>query len=152
MKISGFTLLEVVIYLALFSVLLTNVLLAAYSLIDSVAINRAAIAAEAEALFINRKIIWMLENATEVNCINQIVLQVFTTESGVVNPLELTSSDYGIYLKRGDIPQERLTSERFLVTDFRCLVELSPSNRPTFVKISYKINDIFHTYEYYAQQ
>lgn len=152
MKISGFTLLEVVLYLALFSILLTNVLLAAYSLIDSVAINRTAIAAEAEALFINRKIIWILENASEVNCINQIVLQVVTAESDVVNPVELTSSDYGIYLKQGDTQRERLTNERFLVTDFRCLVELPTSDRPTFIKIGYKINGIFHTYEYYAQQ
>lgn len=83
-KQSGFTLIEALIYLALFGLLFTGVIICVYSVLESSDRNQAKALMQADANFIAAKINWALSGAQSISVPAQGNLQI-TTPSG---PLE----------------------------------------------------------------
>lgn len=58
----GFTLIEVIVYLALFSILITGGVMSAYAITGGVEARREAVTVANEAGFVQAKIAWAVEN------------------------------------------------------------------------------------------
>jgi len=65
-KDRGFTLIETLVYLALFGILFSGVIVCAYSVLESSARNQTKAMAQAEGDFLVAKINWTIKNAKEV--------------------------------------------------------------------------------------
>ena len=72
----GFSLIETIIYLALFSVIIGGGMVGVYQIVDSNNKNLAATAMEQEANFLLRKINWALTGATDAIAPNSQTLNI----------------------------------------------------------------------------
>lgn len=119
----GFTLLETMIYIALFSILMSGLLLSAYSLIESGERNRESLLITEEGMFVERKFAWALTNATDVMLVNQKTLRIERPDLGFENPLVFSEESGMLYLSRGDGPKTPLVSKEFVVNNTEFAVE-----------------------------
>jgi len=113
----GFTLIEVIIYIALLAFIIGAGVSSAYYLIDSSAKGNADVSTIAEAEFLMRKIDWAMTGATAVNAGTMTV----TKGDDIVFDL----NNYRVRIKVGSDPVEYLTSERVKVTGLE-FIALSP--------------------------
>lgn len=83
----AFTLIEMVIYIALFSLMMTGVLLSAYQLIAGSGMTEVSVTTQEEGNFVLRKISWALTGTSSV-------AQITTPTSGAyASALKLTRAD-----------------------------------------------------------
>lgn len=145
MKNDGFTLLEVIIYCALFSVLMTSSIVTLYALISSSEKTTRDTTVIAEVTFINQKLDWLLYSATAVSASNVATLQISRPDLGSDSPITFSEFNSGLYLARqGDVPT-RLTGPQFLISSTTVNVE---GNR---VQIDYRINHVPQRFVTYLQ-
>lgn len=99
-KQGGFTLIETLIYIALFGMILTGVIVSSYPLFTNTERSMASVTDEGEAAFILRKFSWAMNSATAVSVPNATTLIVdsdtFTTSGADLTlngvPLNATRS------------------------------------------------------------
>ncbi|HEY4503406.1 MAG TPA: prepilin-type N-terminal cleavage/methylation domain-containing protein [Candidatus Paceibacterota bacterium] len=107
-KISGFSLIEVIVYLALFGILMAGAFTAAYSLLESANRGNAAIIMQEEGNFLLAKINWALSSISEVNSptldTSSQNLLVTSINPGV-GSIEIELSGDNIVLTRGGITE-----------------------------------------------
>lgn len=145
----GFTLLETVIYIALFSILMSGVLVTLFQLLDAGTMNRTAVAVQEEGTFVNRKINWALAGATAVNVPNTKTLTITRPDLGAQSPLQITESAGEMRISRGGATPVPLTTSEFEVADTEISVIPPASGVPTAVRVSYTIEGtpfVFITY------
>lgn len=150
MKSHGFTLLETIIYIALFSMLMTGVLVTVYELIDSGTHNRMAVAIQEEGTFVNRKLSWALSGATAVSTPDPQTL-IITHPSDIGYPLEIkiTESAGQMQLSRDGAALIPLTSSEFTIENTAFSVVPASTGLPTGVAVTYDIEGmsfVFNTY------
>lgn len=80
-KQSGMTLIEIVIYSALFSIIIGGGMIATYEIISSTDNGANRVVLQEEANFLLRKISWALTGATNINIISTTRLQVTKSSS-----------------------------------------------------------------------
>ena len=95
---SGFTLIEVVVYLALFAILFGGVLAAVFSVIESSGRNQSRAMMQEEGEFLLAKINWAVSNASMAQVPAEG--QLLTTVSG--DRLEFEADGENLFLKRYD--------------------------------------------------
>jgi type II secretory pathway pseudopilin PulG len=134
MKSSGFTLLETIIYCALFSVLMSGAIVTVYALLSSSEKTGEQIQIVAEATFINQKLAWALSGATDVEMVNPFTLKIQRPDFPADNPLQFNFSDNQVSLARSSVSPRQLTGEQFVVSDVT--IQLKDNN----VQIYYKLN------------
>lgn len=134
MKNSGFTLLETIIYCALFSVLMTSAIITVYALMATTASTKKQTSIIAEATFITQKLSWVFTNATSIEVINADTIIITRPDLLLHSPLTLEFKDNSIYLERGTFGSHLLVSPHFDVS----LQSLSYVN--AIVKINYSID------------
>ena len=145
MKASGFTLLETIIYLALFSVLMSGALLAVYQLLESTAINQTALSVQAEALFVNQKFSWALSGATEVLVVSSTTLRIVRPDIGSDSPIDFVAQNGAWYIARGTIGgRDVLTSPQYQVSQVELSVIVGAHQR---VRILYWVQGTPFAYE-----
>jgi len=135
MKSSGFTLLETIIYCALFSVLMSGAIVTVYALLSSSEKTGEQIQIVAEATFINQKLAWALSSATDVEIVNPFTLRIQRPDLPDDNPLQFNFSDNRVSLTRSTGSPHLLTGEQFIVS------EVSMQIQDNSVLIYYKLND-----------
>lgn len=135
MKNKGFTLLETIIYCAIFSVLMTSALVTVYSLMSSSVNTKQATAIIAEATFIQQKLDWIFLGATAVTMIDSVTLEVVRPDLSSNSPLQLEVENDTLYLKRGGADRQLLTQIPFIVENVIFIVSTST------VVIKYDINN-----------
>lgn len=150
MKSHGFTLLETIIYVALFSMLMTGVLVTVYELINSGTHNRMAVAIQEEGTFVDRKLSWALSGATAVSTPDTKTL-IITHPSGIGYPLEIkvTESAEQMQLSREGTAPLPLTTSEFKVENTNFSVEPATAGLPTKISVRYEIEEVpfvFNTY------
>jgi Tfp pilus assembly protein PilE len=150
MKIQGFTLLETIIYVALFSMLMTGVLVTVYELIESGTHNRMAVAIQEEGTFVNRKLSWALSGATVVTTPDAQTL-VITHPSGIGYPheIKITESAEQMQLSREGAAPQPLTTSEFKIENTNFSVEPPSTGLPTKISVRYEIEGmpfVFNTY------
>ncbi len=113
----GFTLIEVIIYIALFALLMTGALVATFQLLEGGSRNQKAVAIQEEGTFLYRKINWALSGATGATLIDPQTLSVTRPDLGSESPLIFASSANYLTLARGSGSPAVLNSDYFKVSD-----------------------------------
>ncbi len=124
----GFTLIEVLIYLALFAILLVGILAAAYSVIESSGRNQAKIVVISEGNFLVGKINWALSGAQAVNLpfvgtsgsvlsINKITGIDPVTGQPITTSILVALSGADITIQEGGNPAEKLNTSNVAVSN-----------------------------------
>ena len=150
----GFTLLETIIYLALFSILMTGAIGATYSLLEGGDRNQMFVSVQEEGTFLNRKINWALAGATAASVSGANTLTITQPLMGAQSPLVITGDGTSMTIARGvgglAIP---LNSERFPVSfpSSGSMFAVVPASggRPASITVSFVIQGkpfIFRTY------
>ena len=102
-KQKGFTLIETLIYIALFSIILTGILLTAYQIIDGSEKTRQKVILEEEANFLMRKFSWATAGIRSGDIVNPSqnregpVLEIVRGENGI----RFSQNGEVIYVERG---------------------------------------------------
>ena len=135
MKHSGFTLLETIIYCALFSVLMTSAIVTVYALMYSNEKTEYQTNSIAEATFINEKLTWAFSNATEVEVINAHTVHIHRPDLLVQSPLVVEFKNNTLYLTRGNANAYRIVRPQFEV------VIQSINFEDPVLTIKYKLNN-----------
>ncbi len=151
MKIKGFTLLETLIYIALFGVLMSGALVTVYELLISSERTSSSVATITEGEFINRKLSWALSGAYAVSVPNAYTLIITRSDLGFESPLQFSMHDGGMYLKRGTQEETRLTGDAFSIADVSIETVPSQDNLPMLVRITYTVNLMPFIYETYLR-
>lgn len=147
----GFTLLETIIYLALFSVLMSGALTAVYSLLQSGTQNLAAISIQEEGMFINRKLSWALGGATAVTTPDSHTLIITRSDLGIQSPLTITEQDGMFTIARGG--GASLPFSNIFLTLANSTIAQTPAHNglPALIQIRYTINSIPFVFEAYLK-
>ncbi len=148
MKQNGFTLIEIIIYIALFGVLMTSALVTVYELLNSVEINKTALITQTEGTFINDKLRWAITGSTIVTTDGDILSIVPSTHIPF-GQITFYVNDEILYIKRGTNPPELLTSTDMIVSDFSIIITPATGLLSEYIQVKYKLNQtpfIFQTY------
>ena len=135
MKNLGFTLLETIIYCALFSVLMTSAIVTVYALMESNDETQKQTNVIAEASFITEKLTWAFSNATEMALIDMQTIRITRPDLLLQSPLILEFKNDSIFLTRGNSEAYILVKPEFAVS-----VHSITINEPR-VTIIYSLNE-----------
>jgi Prokaryotic N-terminal methylation motif len=143
MKKSGFTLLEVIIYCALFSVLMTGSIVTVYALLGTSDATTKSTNIVAEATFINQKFAWVFFGATSVQVIDSKTIKIIRPDLGTDSPLIVSETGGVLYLSRGGANPLRLTGDTYILSG------VSMNVAGSMIVIDYTIDNMplrFETY------
>lgn len=142
----GFSLIESIIYLALFGLIISSALFSSYGIIESGNKNSEYAKYQNEALFINQKINWALSDVENILVSNNGKILTITKHGPVTeNPLVFSHTNNHIDFTVGTQPPLILTNESFKITDLLFIYD----SLEKYVSIEYKINDKEFKYRKY---
>lgn len=140
----GFTLIEVIVYLAVLTFLIGSGVSAAYYIIDSSEKNKSDINIEAEAYFLLRKIEWAMTYADLTNPINSPAsgtignsLSVNKTGTGIV-VIDAPSSRARISI--AGAPAIEITNDRVKIENLQFNYIAAMGTKPGAIKATFTIN------------
>ncbi len=113
----GFTLLEVLIYLALFSVIATSGIAVTYQLFRSTAATKQALSLQTESDFVMSKLAWALSGSSLVTLPNSTTLKIVRTTIGSDSPVIFSVQSNRLYVSRGVGTSTELTAATVNVHD-----------------------------------
>lgn len=152
-KDKGFTLMETLIYIALFGILMSGAVIGVYNLIVNNDHNILENRIQEEGTFINRKINWALTGATAISVDGGgTIITITRPLLGLQSPLRITNTGGVIYISRGTGISVALTSDRFNAHDLFFVYTAGVNGRPPSVYISFFINDKQFTFRNYLRQ
>jgi hypothetical protein len=116
---------ETLIYIGLFSILMSGAVVATYNLLEGGNRNIASVGVQEEGTFLNRKINWALAGASAASVFGGTTLTITRPDLGAQSPLVITGNGATMTIARGagGLAIE-LNSDRFAVS--------APSSGPTF--------------------
>ncbi len=148
MKKTGFTLLETMIYIALFAVLMSGALVTVYALLGSVADNQTFESAYTEGLFVYQKLTWALSDAAAVVVVDSVTLKVVHEHHSLL----FTASSSQWWLTKDLGPTRPVSSPEFPVSDVQLMVSVATPDLPAHVQVRYRIDGIPFSYVTYLRQ
>lgn len=148
MKQNGFTLIETIIYIALFGVLMTSALITVYELLGSVEINKTALVTQTEGTFINSKLRWAITGFTIVTS-HENILSIVPATHITFSQLTFYVDDKILYIKRDTNPPESLTSTDMNINDFSVTITPATDLLSEHIQIKYKLNQVPFIFETY---
>ena len=147
----GFTMLEVLIYIALFGLLMTGAVVSAFQLLESGQRQDRSFAAQQEGTFVNRKLAWALAPATAVSVSPDGNILTITRPDLGLNLL-VDASSTPVMFKRGSNAWVPLSSAGLTVENAHFVV-LPPANGlPTAVELAYTLGGKEFSYSMYLRQ
>jgi prepilin-type N-terminal cleavage/methylation domain-containing protein len=152
MKNRGFTLMETMIYIALFGILMSGAVVGTYNLLEGSDRNITAARVQEEGTFLNRKINWALSGATAASVSGGNMLVVTQLDLGVQSPLVISGTGNNITIARGTGAAVELNSERFVISDV--LFDYLPGigGKPASVSVNFKVADKPFNFRSYLRQ
>jgi len=140
----GFTLIEALIYTALFSFIIGGAILAVYSILDGSARTDTALTRDAEARFVLQKIAWALNSKTTLiapaDDSSGDSLSLVKTISGTPTTISININNGRVYLTRNAGPAVPLTSERISVDSLLFHNRASAAGAPRAIEVTIAIN------------
>ena len=149
MKQNGFTLIETIIYIALFGILMTSALVAVYELLGSGEINKTSLIIQTEETFINSKLRWAITGSTAVNASSGDRLIVTPATHLLFGQLIFYVENEILYLKRDTSPPEALTSTDMKVSNFSVVITPETTVLSEYIQIKYQLNQTPFIFEIY---
>lgn len=115
----GFTLIETLIYLALYAIIMTGAIVSAYAILSSSARNQTKALVQEEGSFLVGKIDWVLSGTQAINQPNDGVsstvdqgstLSITKFDASLGNPIVITLDGTNLTITRGTNPTEALNN------------------------------------------
>ena len=147
----GFTLVEVLIYIALFGLLMSGAVVSAYQLLQSGENQEISFAAQQEGTFINRKLAWALAPATAVSASGGNILTITRPDLGSQSPIVVDGSGDRITLKRGSGAALPLSTEGLALSNVVFSTNPPANGLPEAVHVSYTLGGKDFTYAMYLR-
>lgn len=115
----GFTLIETLVYLALYSIIMTGALVSVYAIFNSSARNQTKAMVQEEGSFLVGKIDWALHGAADIslpadNTLGN-TLSVTKYDTTIGNPVVIVLSGTDLVITRGTNPSEILNNSNVRV-------------------------------------
>lgn len=141
MSTRGFTLIETIIYIALFGLLITGAVIGAYNLLEGGRRNVDATGIQEEGTFLNRKISWALSGATSASVSESgEELTIVRADLGAQSPLVISGNGTILTIARGvSGTPTQLNSDRYPVSDVRFVYTIGVNGRPPSVSVNFMI-------------
>jgi prepilin-type N-terminal cleavage/methylation domain-containing protein len=153
MKNQGFTLMETVMYLALFGILMSGAIVGVYNLLEGKDRNVVSSLVQEEGVFINRKINWALTGSTTVNVSGGgSILTITRPDLGVQSPLIFKGTANAMTLARGTGAAVQLNSEKFPINNVVFTYQASVNGRPPSISIGFLVQNKSFTFRNYIRQ
>ena len=140
MKNRGFTLLEVVLYLALFSMLMTGALQTVYVVLETTKSNQTDIAILTERTFLNQKFSWALLQATSVTLVSSTTVSMARPDLGSDSPLTFSVSNGSWFLKRGTADPTKISTRELVVSDAAVTLVSIGGGTTLSLRIQYRLS------------
>ena len=147
----GFTLVEVLVYIVLFSMLMTGAVVSAFELLQSGQRQDISFAAQQEGTFLNRKLAWALAPATAVS-VSGKVLTITRPDLGNQSPLVFDGSGTRMTLTRGSATAQPLTTDGLVLEDVSFVVTPAQNGFPQAVHAAFTLGGKEFTYATYLRQ
>ncbi|OGZ96985.1 MAG: hypothetical protein A2847_00690 [Candidatus Sungbacteria bacterium RIFCSPHIGHO2_01_FULL_50_25] len=153
----GFSLLETLIYIALFSFILSGILAGTFYMLDSTERTRAKLLLEEEGNFLLRKITWALSGLDTIQVPasgnSGPILTVIRVGLPLgENPLTFSENGGVLQMQRGSNPTISLSSSGVSVSGLTFEHIASVVGKPAAVKINFQLNGKpFETIKYIRQ-
>lgn len=142
----GYTLIEVLVYMALFSLVIGGMLLTTYGILQNTARLEDKVVVNEDGGFLIRKIDWALTNATAVSCPASGQLQI--TKLGLPagnNPLLFALSLNNVTLKRGSGSAVQLNGAAVSVKSLLFTCTAASGGKPASVRTQLALSSISAT-------
>ncbi len=154
MRQRAFTLMEVIIYIALFSILMTGGIIATYQLIEGGTHNETAVGIQEEGTFLIRKISWALTGVYTASVSSDGTVLSITKYPGpdfaaTDNPITIYASGGTILMQRGGATPVALNSAAFPVQVFAAHSEVLGVR--TSISITFSIQGVPFVYRTYMR-
>jgi prepilin-type N-terminal cleavage/methylation domain-containing protein len=142
----GFTLLEVIIYIALFGLIIGGAFTAAYNLLEGAQRHYDSVSVQQEGTFINRKLNWELTNAQSVSLSGAHGVHI---EPGDV---VFGYSGSALTLSRGDGAAVPITSAAHSIADVAFSITAKSGNKPASLRLTYTVDGTPFSFAKYLRQ
>lgn len=140
--VSGFTLMETMIYIALFGIILTGALVGTYNLLEGGKRNIATAKIEEEGTFLNRKINWALTGATNVIVSGGGTKMTITRpDLGAQSPLVIKQTGTSMRMTRGTAGEVELQNDRFHISGTNFIYTPASGSRPPSISATFKVEE-----------
>ncbi len=150
-KNNGFSLIEVLIYISLMSLILTGALTLSYQLISSAGTSNKNIIILDEANFMLRKINWAMDGVATINspAVGASGQTLSVTKTGAANPIIFDLSSGNLRITESGGAAVILNSSRVVVAGLNFKHFAASGNKPESVKASFTVNGTaFETTKY----
>ena len=141
---SGFTLIETLIYIALFGILFSGVVISAYSILETGGKNQAQIMTQVEGNFISAKISWALSQAVSIDSSADGDLQLGTSDKKTIEikPDSPTASQVNLLLILPDGTTATLNNSNETIEAASLYFDKinADGDKPEGVKYGFKLN------------
>jgi type II secretory pathway pseudopilin PulG len=148
----GFTLLEALLYSALFAFIMTGLLASAYMIIQATENSGGQLLVDDEASFIIRKMDWAMTGINTIHFPNEdqtgFTLSINKQGVGLVQ-FRLNSGDIEIDTGSGYFP---LDSENVTATDLTFYRIPASGEKPSGIKVEFYLNDVHYTTTKYVRK
>ncbi len=148
----GFTMVEVLIYIALFGMLMTGAVVSAFQLLQSGQRQDLSFVSQQEGTFVARKLAWALAPASAVSVSGGNVLTITRSDLGSQSPLVFDGSGSRMTLKRGSGAALPLTPDGILLEQVAFSVTPPANGLPTAVRAEYTLGGKQFSYAMYLRQ
>ncbi|MEK7151153.1 MAG: prepilin-type N-terminal cleavage/methylation domain-containing protein [Patescibacteria group bacterium] len=142
----GFSLIEVLIYSAIFSLMLVGVLGGVYMIIQGANQSNARLVADDEANFVLRKINWVLTGTNSINVpgagLSGSTLSV--NKAGIILPIKVRLHLQNIELDSGTGTYVPLDTANVVAASLSFQHIPASGNKPPAVRAVFYLNDIFY--------
>ncbi|MBU6501032.1 MAG: prepilin-type N-terminal cleavage/methylation domain-containing protein [Patescibacteria group bacterium] len=141
-KTGGFTLIEIIIYIALFTLVVGGMLLTTYAVVGGSGNLQSKVFINEESVFIMRKLNWALTGAISI-VPNASTLTI--TQLNPPSPLVFALNGDGLTLSIGGGPAERLNSQSVQVISLS-FINIPPSgSKPAGVEAQFTLKNLNET-------
>lgn len=149
----GFTLIETIIYVAIFSVIISGAIVGAYNLIEGSRRNTNIAQVEEEGTFLIRKINWALTGATNVSVTNGgATINITRPDLGAQSPLVIKQTGTNMTITRGTDAEVELNNNRFHISGTNFVYTAPVSGRPASISTTFKIEEKTFNFRNYLRQ
>ena len=133
----GFTIIEMLIYISVYSILISGVLISVYAIKESSARNQSKAFVIQEGIFLTSKISWALSGATSVTIpnTNKIIINRNNLISAD-NPLNFEISNSEMTLSRGNKNKQPLHDPSFKILNPSFARTVDPGNGTNLEKVT----------------
>lgn len=149
----GFTLMETMIYIALFGIIMSGALVGTYNLLEGGKRNIDTAKIEEEGTFLNRKLNWALTGATNATVTGGgSTINITRPDLGSQSPIVIKQSGTNMTITRGTGVEVELNNDRFHISGTNFVYTPASGGRPPSISATFKVEEKTFNFRNYLRQ